>query len=82
MSLRPYDLLQVHAFKSIYNQLLRIGEKSIEECFSEAIVVTSDDYFKKILLEKSKLIERWLKKYDEKKKNKKEKANSRLEFVS
>ena len=61
MTPKQKSLLQVNAFKSIYAQLRRIGEKSIEECFVEAIVVTSDDYFERAMERNPELIENWLK---------------------
>lgn len=55
------DALQIRAFRSIYRQLKRIGDKSTEECFAEAICVTSDEAFAAI--KEPKLVEGWAKKY-------------------
>lgn len=55
------NALQIRAFKSVYRQLIRIGDKSIEECFVEAICATSDKAFAAI--KEPKLVEGWANKY-------------------
>lgn len=53
--------LQIRAFRSVYRQLKRIGDKSTEECFVEAICATSDEAFAAI--KEPELVEEWIKMY-------------------
>jgi len=53
--------LQISAFRSVYRQLIRIGDKSVEECFVEAICATSGDAFAAI--KEPELVEKWIKEY-------------------
>lgn len=71
MRLEQRNILQVCAFKLIYRQLLRMGEKLVEECFTEAIVVTSDTVFESMSPEKFELIKKWIENYGSKKEREK-----------
>jgi len=57
------DALHIRAFRSVFRQLKRIGDKCTEECFLEAICATSDDAFAAI--KETGLIEEWVKRYSE-----------------
>lgn len=76
MTPRQQNVLQIRAFRSVYKQLLRMGEKSVEECFVEAIVVTSDTVFESMPPEKFELIEKWIENY-----GCKEEENTRMESL-
>jgi len=48
-----------------------MGEKLVEECFTEAIVVTSDTVFESMSPEKFELIKKWIENYGSKKEREK-----------